>query len=157
MKSFQRNPTALNQTFGPSNSREGLEVRVPQRLYIPGDLQDNFFHHSPITFVDSSGRDGIVLADGLNGNFSNLVGGGDPALASYAETDIDLGLEVNFASAHLGDTCLVRPDTFQWPGYQPWSTNIRIKDRRDALKPITNAELAAEVARGVQNFIVVRL
>jgi hypothetical protein len=74
---------------------------LPQRPYIPHHRQNYFDQFTPegdITFLKTTGGDGIALVDAMNESFDSLIGRDDPMFAGYAGPAISLRLEVSFAS-----------------------------------------------------------
>ncbi|KAI0269024.1 hypothetical protein BGY98DRAFT_1016625 [Russula aff. rugulosa BPL654] len=77
---------------------------------------------------------GIPLKDALHGRFARLVERDEPMFK-------DRGLT----------TTKIR---INWPGYNPWSRQIPIRDFRSPPGPITRSKLAKNVAKCVRRFIV---
>ncbi|KAI0275972.1 hypothetical protein BGY98DRAFT_988754 [Russula aff. rugulosa BPL654] len=84
---------------------------------------------------------GIPLKDALHGRFARLVERDEPMFKDRGPTIV------------ISISDVIRKP-LQWPGYNPWSRQIPIRDFRSPPGPITRSKLAKNVARCVRRFIV---
>ena len=99
---------------------------------------------------------GIPLRDALRGRFARLVGCNEPMFKECGPS-LSVCLDVSHYTTCEMYQCLMPYD--QWPGYRPWSRQIRIRDFqfRNPPGPITRSNLAKNVAKSVARFIAVNI
>lgn len=106
---------------------------IPQRRYIPsqgsaiqgsGDSELIFFNKEDGSFISAT--------DALEERFDGLVGGDETVLHNCSST-VSLRIE--------------------WPGYKPWTDQIRTLDWREPPNKITRCKLATESAKRLEKFL----
>lgn len=102
-------------------------------------------------FPSGSGQKGILLADAVNEDVHDLVGGDEPVFAGYTCPAVSLRILVRSHLVYLKKVFLSRFHP-QWPGYAFWIKTVEIRDWRSGQKRINKAQLAIEVAKKVHQF-----
>jgi len=116
-----------------ARSKRALGPGIPQRRYTTSrslKLEDSGLR--PIEFCTVDGHV-FMMRDALDRIYTGLIARDDRSMFTQCGASITLRIE--------------------WPGYKPWSHQIRTTDWRKARNPITLARLSFLIAKSIAAFI----
>lgn len=109
------------------------EVYIPQRRYVP----------SQGSSIQESGDSEVICFSGAAGSFISAMDALDERLDGLVR-----GEETVFHGCSSAVSLRI-----EWPGYKPWTDQIRTLDWREPPNKITRSKLLTEIAKRLEKFL----